>query len=511
MKNLSLFLVFFISMVSAQQAILQNPLVETSLSDQEKLSTIMAKNYHSTAYYSENIANLQQNFSIRLPGGKNISAIFLKKYEYSNQSFSAVYKILDDAEAELVFSEYNKILTGMYLSGNGEKFIFHQTAPSTLAVSLVNEQILIDQDDKNDTVIDPLPTPGEKNMLAHANICNTTPICGNTTIDVMVLFTEDAKNAYGGTPQSNSLIATAITNFNNALQNGGVSNVTINLVYSGEISYTESGTISTDLARLKNPTDGYMDDAQNLRALYGADLVALITASPTNTCGLGNLNTNPTNYNSNSAYSVSISGCVVSNYSLAHEMGHNMGLNHDWYVNTNNNPCSHQHGYVNRTGITNGSTGPGAKKWRTIMAYNDECSTNGFNCTRRNLWSNPNVNYNADPTGIAIGQPQPSHETYGFSRFACVVSQFSTAPALSTREEFIEDFSIYPNPVIDLLYIKTPKNTAYNFKILTAAGREVAKTKSKRISVKGFEKMIYYLVIYDNENQLIGSKKFIKQ
>ena len=509
MKNLTFFTLLLAGFLSAQQNLLQNPITESSLTNNQKLTETMAKSYHSTSYYSENITNIEQDFNIKLPGGKDISATFIKKYQYSNQSSSASYKIANDPEAELVFSEYNKVITGMYISGEGDKIIFYQTAPSILAVSLVNEQILIDQDDPNDTIVEPMNIIGAKNTLVHPNICNNTTVCGNTTIDVMVLYTGAAKTAYGGASQSNSFITTAITNFNVALANGGVSNVTINLVYSGEIAYTESGNISTDLSRLRTASDGYMDDVQNLRALYGADLINLITATPTNTCGLGYLNTSSTNYSNTAAYSVTISGCVVSNYSLAHEMGHNMGLRHDWYVDTSVTPCEHQHGYVNRTAITNGSTGASSAKWRTILAYNNECSDNGFSCTRRNLWSNPTVNYSGEPTGIAIGQTQPSHETYGFARFACVVSEFATPSALSTNEAFIEDFSIYPNPVKDILYIKVPKNKDYNFSIITATGRNIVKTKSTNISVKGFETGVYYLVIYDKANQLIGTKKFI--
>ena len=509
MKNLTFLFLFICSLISAQQVLLQNAVSENTLTPNQKLSTTMAKSYHSTTYFAENIDQLEQNFTIKLPGGKNISATFIKKYEYTNQSSSAVYKIANDEDAELVFSEYNKIITGMYLSGNGDKIIFHQTAPGILAVSLVSEQILINQDDKNDTVVDPENSNGGNNILTNPNVCNTIILCGNPRIDVMVLYTTDAKTAYGGTSQTNSFIATAITNFNTSLVNGGVNGVTINLVHASEISYVESGDISVDLGRLKTPGDGFMDAAQSLRTLYGADLVSLITASPTNTCGLGNLNTNPTNYSSSQAYSVTLSNCVVSNYSLAHEMGHNMGLNHDWYVNTSINPCAHHHGYVNRTAINGGTASLSSTRWRTIMAYNDECTNAGISCTRRNIWSNPAKNYNSEPTGIAIGQPQPSHETYGFARFACVVSQFTATSTLSTKENFIEDFSIYPNPVKDILYLKVPKVADYNFSIITSAGRIISKTKDTKISVRGYATGVYYLVIHDKENQLIGTKKFI--
>ncbi|MFC6266955.1 M12 family metallo-peptidase [Frigoriflavimonas asaccharolytica] len=509
MKNLTLFALMMAGFFSAQQNLLLNPINENSLSVTEKLSTTMAKSYHSTSYYSENIANINQDFNIKLPNGNTISAVFQKKYQYSNQSNSAVYKIVGDANAELVFSEYNKVITGMYSGSNGDKIIFMQTAPSILAVSLVNEQTLIDQDDPNDTVLAPENIIGNKNILANPDVCGLSPVCGNSTVDVMVLYTGNTKTIYGGVSQSNSFVATAITNFNNSLQNGGAGNVTINLVYTGEISYVESGSINTDLSRLATSGDGFLDDAQTLRATYGADLVSLITASPTNTCGLGYVNTNSSNYNSNSAYTVTISGCVVSNYSLAHEMGHNMGMNHDWYVSTSTNPCSHHKGYTNRTAITGGTSSATSTRWRTIMAYNNECSANGISCTRRNLWSNPGVNYNSEPTGIAIGQPQPSYEIYGFLRVACVVSQFATATVLATKENFVEDFNIYPNPVKDILFVNVPGNKEFNFTIISADGRTIAKTKSKSISVKGYATGVYYLVIYNKENQLIGTKKFV--
>ena len=35
------------------------------------------------------------------------------------------------------------------------------------------------------------------------------------------------------------------------------------------------------------------------------------------------------------------------------------------------------------------------------MAYNDECSDLGYNCTRIQYWSNPDIDYLGDPTGTA--------------------------------------------------------------------------------------------------------------
>lgn len=51
-----------------------------------------------------------------------------------------------------------------------------------------------------------------------------------------------------------------------------------------------------------------------------------------------------------------------------------------------------------------------------------------MNLRRLARWSNPDSSYLGDPTGIAIGQPTPSNEIYGFERFKCVVAGFRNNP-----------------------------------------------------------------------------------
>ena len=134
-----------------------------------------------------------------------------------------------------------------------------------------------------------------------------------------------------------------------------------------------------------------MDEVHTLRATYGADLVALITAT-LDACGRGWL------YNgfSNAAFTVTEDSCAVGNLSFPHELGHNMGARHDWYVDdtTGSAPggLSDNHGraYV-------------AGSWRTVMAYNNFCDDNGGSCTRVPYFSNPGINYLGVPTGFVAG------------------------------------------------------------------------------------------------------------
>lgn len=510
MKNKFTFLLIFcITLLSAQNRIFEHTINENNLNDHQKINANLASTYILTKYYAQSSFDLKSDFKILLPNNKEIKAKFSKSFFYSNKSESSSYIIENEPKSELVFSKYDNMITGMYASANGEKIIFHQTGNGVFAVSVINDGNLANQDSKNDFILNESAL-GQK---VNANIClETTAICPTTRIDVLVVYTSAAKTSWGGASQSNSFIATAITNFNNSLQNSGVSNVTINLVYAGEIVYAETGNINTDLASFRNNNDGVMDDVHILRSTYGADLCALVTSTPTNTCGLGYLNSNPSNYSANSAFTVSIYSCVVSNYTLAHEMGHNMGLNHDWFVSQSTTPCNHHHGYSNQTAVNLGTTSTNSQRWRTIMAYNDECVAAGISCTRINRWANPNINYNFEPTGIAIGNTNPSNEAFGFSRFACVVSQFMPTAALSTTENFyneVKDFTIFPNPAKDEINIWIKNDEQYIFKVINTAGQIVLTSDKKTINLRGLPSGDYFLSIYSEKNIMLGSKKFI--
>ncbi len=509
MNKLLSFLFYFATIFCwAQVSVFQNPVNENSLQIHQKLHEDLASSYISTQYYLQPAFEAEQDLEITLPTGKKFQARLARTFEYTNKSVSYSYSIENEPDSELVFSKYENVLTGMYASSLGEKVIFHQTSDKIIAVSVVNEEYLIQKDLKEDFIHPELFSTHK----ANSNIClASTPVCQPSVIDVLVVYTSAARLGWGGVAQSNSQIATAITNFNNSLVNSGIPNITINLVYAGEIAYSESGNINTDLTRFRNQTDGFMDDVHTLRTIYGADLCALITATPTNTCGLGYLNTNPTNYSANAAFSVSLRNCAVSNYTLSHEMGHNMGLNHDWYVNQSTSPCSNLHGYVNQTAVNMGTSAPSSRRWRTMMAYNDQCADVGINCPKINRWANPAVNYNADPTGVTIGNPNPSDEAFGFARFACVVSEFMPSASMNTLEvkTTAKEFTIYPNPATDEINISIKNDEMYTFKIINVLGQTVITTNKKRINIAHLASGEYFLSVSGNKSDAIGVRKFI--
>ena len=256
---------------------------------------------------------------------------------------------------------------------------------------------------------------------ASNSVCDDAFACGAQTIDIMIVYTSAARSAMGGSDASaQATIAAAVDEMNLAMSNTGVPHL-YNLVQATLVNYTESGNASTDLTRLRSQTDGFMDEVHAWRDQYGADLVSLITSS--GGCGIGYVAIDPVNFSDTWGFNCVRVDCLTGNLTLAHEVGHNMGLQHDWYVSTDARPCDWHHGYVNQAAFG----GTSSQRWRTVMAYNTQCSDAGFNCTRLPYYANPSNLQGGDPMGAARGSAQPSDAAYALTRTACKVAAYRTA------------------------------------------------------------------------------------
>ena len=206
-------------------------------------------------------------------------------------------------------------------------------------------------------------------------------LTGGSTIDVLVAYTSGV---------SSGQVAARINELNSAIANTAGLPHRVNLVGTMFVSYSpHSSDMTIDLNRLKTAGDGHLDNVLTQRTSLGADLVALLRPTIAGGfCGWGDIP--PSGGNSNSAFSVSaVEAACNSNYTVAHELGHNLGGDH--------NPedagpscgsfaysCGH---YVNG-------------KARTIMSYN-RCPNS---CPARLQFSSPVVDligYPGTPSGIA--------------------------------------------------------------------------------------------------------------
>jgi len=296
-------------------------------------------------------------------------------------------------------------------------------------------------------------------IASHPSVCEESSTCGSQVLDVLVVYTTFAMSQLGGESAAEAAIAAAMQELNLATTNSGV-NTSFNLVHTQRVNYTESGSARTDRDRLTDPSDGFLDNLHVARDLYGADIVSLIIGS--GGCGIAYIQEDPTFMDPQKGFNVVEDGCMTGNLTFTHEIGHNIGLRHDRYVDPNVTPCNHHHGYVNEEALLPGS--PSSSWWRTIMAYGNSCSIQGISCSRLPFWSNPDITFNGDPMGINIAQNNPANAAYGLNRTSCVASQFSEP---SSNDIVWAVSSYLENPFYDnegkLLYYNTNFNGQVDF------------------------------------------------
>ncbi|MEG3972210.1 DUF4347 domain-containing protein [Microcoleus sp. T2B6] len=234
---------------------------------------------------------------------------------------------------------------------------------------------------------DAVPVPSD----SFADLPDSSPdLTGDdpAVIDVMVVYTAAAKDAEGGTDAMNTLIDLAESETNLGYENSGV-NHRIRIVHRQEIDYTESGNASTDLNRLRNTSDGFIDEVHQLRNTYSADMVSLFVDS-LDYGGIGYLMTDPSYGFANSAFTVVKRNNAAGSYTFAHELGHNQGAHHNEQNASSAGAYPYAYGYRDTTDpIT----------FRTIMSYQTRRPDPPI--TRINRWSNPDRTYLGEPTGTS--------------------------------------------------------------------------------------------------------------
>ena len=228
----------------------------------------------------------------------------------------------------------------------------------------------------NDAII---PPKGEPSSSPPSN---PDTDADGTFIDVAIFYTSDAASGLNiATDAQADIDATNI-----ALANSCV-DYRYRLVNTASISYTETGNMGTDLTALQTDGDSKMDSVHTTRDSKGADLVALYTKDGGDYCGLAYVN-------SSSSYAFSITDVDCAYETFAHELGHNMGLNHDRYQN--------DEAKVDPTATRISGFGwvSIAQRYRTIMSYSTECTAMGVSCPRVAYFSNPRVYYKGENMGI---------------------------------------------------------------------------------------------------------------
>ena len=195
-------------------------------------------------------------------------------------------------------------------------------------------------------------------------------------IDVLLLFTPNARLLAGGTAQIHAVLSQIISDSNTIFARSGVG-TRFRLVGTSEFALVEAPSMLNDLfAVLGSPV------AQGLRDSTRADLVQLVVGSPDQSaCGVATLLSTPSP--AFEAYSVADVLCVAQ-YTPTHEMAHNMGSHHAPEDGAFGGIFSYSYGFKDSV-----------RGFRTVMAY----ACPGVPCPRIPNFSNPLVQHLGAVTG----------------------------------------------------------------------------------------------------------------
>lgn len=223
------------------------------------------------------------------------------------------------------------------------------------------------------------------------------------SVDLLVLYDTPSANYF------NQQVETAMQNWvaqiNNVYKD---SNIDIQLRLVGAVAHEQPGAdMSAVLTGLRQDTT-----AVNLRNQYGADFVTQL--HQTGECGIGYMAVS-------TGWAWNVVGPDCGPLVMAHELGHNMGLNHS---RKQGDTGGARYSYALGHGV-DGLFG-------TVMTYSWLYVNKASGRVAK--FSNPDVNCLGAPCGVAVGQPDEAHAAQALNNVKNEIAAFRAATVSSSSQ-----------------------------------------------------------------------------
>jgi hypothetical protein len=265
---------------------------------------------------------------------------------------------------------------------------------------LINNKLInLKIDKSNDMVYPPdfepmshLREPAKRS----GNIPTAEMSAGKSEVTVLFIYSNEFANGFTNpVTRINQMIAFS----NDAYDRSGI-NIELKLAHAQQVNFNNSETTRNLLFQAQAGT-GSFSNVHSTRDQYYADMVAVLPfKSSGGIAGIAYVNGN----NQSVAYSVSQFAVWGSDSLFAHEIGHNLGSGHERTSANSSQPDPCTGGY---TGYSCGH-GNGSGNQGTIMSYLNDRAWNF-------VFSNPQLDCNGEPCGIANGQANAADNKTSFN------------------------------------------------------------------------------------------------
>ena len=362
-----------------------------------------------------------KSIDLPLPSGETMRIAYQRHEEALDGNWSWIGKTKDGLDAVITFGEgavfgriYQKDTEPYNLTMSGGRSWLVQTDPSKLLDGNLGRD-----PDQSDALIPPsvAAAVGARKLSAAASVEGGGKASAANTVDVVLGYTNGLVTKYGSAANATTRLSNLMAITNQAYVNSLIA-PRVRLVRTVLVNYTDSNSNELALEALTGfdctatactpqtvPTE--LVPLRTARDQYGADLVSLVRpfqAPQHQGCGiawlLGGGGFAIDNTDAPFGYSIVSDGNDTDegdgrNYfcreeTLAHELGHNMGQQHNT-EDSGGDSGTHPYSYGYREALTTG--------FYTVMAYR-LANSSQFSI---NYFGNPSVNYTdtGRPTGTA--------------------------------------------------------------------------------------------------------------